>query len=99
VLGRYVRERGALGLEEAIAKMTSAPADRVRLPNRGRLEQGYAADVVVLDAQIVRDNATFENPAQAPTGIRDVIVNGVPVVMAGHQTNARPGRVLRASDA
>jgi N-acyl-D-amino-acid deacylase len=76
VLGRYVRERKALTLQDAIRKMTSAPADRLRLADRGRLAQGMAADVVVFDPATVGDRATFEDPWQYPVGISAVIVNG-----------------------
>ena len=95
VLGEFVRERELLGLEEAVRKMTSAAADRLGLTDRGRLRDGYLADVVVFDPQSVRSNATYEQPRRYPTGIEQVIVNGVPVVLDGEHTGALPGRVLR----
>ena len=97
ILGRYVREMPALPLEAAIAKMTSRPATRIGLRDRGFVRQGYVADLVVLDPATVRDEATFLDPARAPVGIRDVIVSGVATVRDGRQTGARPGKVLRAS--
>lgn len=75
--------------------MTSMPADRARLRDRGRLARGKKADVVVFDAAAVEDRATFEDPHRYPAGIVHVIVNGVPVVRNGEHTGARPGRVLR----
>lgn len=95
VLARFVRERKSIALEEAIRKMTSMPADRLGLKDRGRLEEGYAADLVILDPAIVQDQATFENPHRYPAGISYVMVNGQWVVRHGQQTDARPGRVLR----
>jgi N-acyl-D-aspartate/D-glutamate deacylase len=98
VLGRYVRELGALGLPEAVAKMSSRPAERIGLADRGRAAPGSAADLVIFDADRVIDQATFLDPCRAPIGIRDVLVGGVPVVRDGVQTDARPGKVLRASN-
>jgi len=95
VLARFVRERKAMPLEEAIRKMTSLPADRLGLSNRGRLKEGWAADLVIFDPVTVQDRATFENPHQYPTGISHVMVNGQWVVRDGEQTQARPGHVLR----
>lgn len=95
LLGRVVREDGLLTLERAIAMSTSVPAARAGLADRGVLRPGAFADLVVLDAGAVLDLATFEAPATFPRGIRDVIVNGVPVVRSGEQLDgARPGRVL-----
>jgi N-acyl-D-amino-acid deacylase len=95
VLGRYVREQKVITLEEAIRKMTSLPADQFAFGDRGRLAPGKAADVVVFDAGTVGDRATYAEPHQYPTGIVHVLVNGVPVVRDGTQTDARPGQVLR----
>ena len=95
VLAHYVRERKAMPLEEAIRKMTSSPADRLRLSDRGRLKEGLAADLVIFDPATVQDQATFENPHQYPTGITHVMVNGQWVVRDGEQTEARPGQILR----
>jgi N-acyl-D-amino-acid deacylase len=94
-LARYVRERKVIGLEDAIRKMTSLPADHFGFSDRGRLTPGQAADVVVFDAARVNDRATYENPHQYPAGIVHVLVNGVAVVHNGEHTGATPGRVLR----
>lgn len=95
VLGRYVRERKALTLEQAIHKMTALPARCVGLNDRGRLVTGLAADLVVFDPARVADRATFEAPFQYPEGISAVIVGGAVVVRDGQQLAARPGRALR----
>lgn len=95
ILGRYVREQHVLRLEDAIRKMTSLPAQRVGLTDRGLLRPGMAADVVVFDPQTVIDRATFENPHQLSQGIKYVYVNGRLVLDDGKFTDARPGRGLR----
>jgi N-acyl-D-amino-acid deacylase len=95
VLARYVRERRSMALEEAVRKMTSLPADRLGLADRGRLQEGMAADLVILDPETVQDWATFEDSHRYPTGISHVMVNGQWVVRDGEQTGARPGQVLR----
>jgi N-acyl-D-amino-acid deacylase len=94
VLGEYVRTRKVITLEEAVRKMTSLPADHFRFADRGRLAAGKAADIVVFDPAIVRDEATFERPHAYPRGIPHVIVNGIPVVRNGEQTNAKSGVAL-----
>jgi len=99
VLGVYVREKNVLNLEEAVKKMTSMPADRLSLADRGRLKSGAVADVVVFDATSVSDRGTFQSPHQYPVGIPFVIVNGIVVVDKGAMTSARPGRVLRRGKA
>jgi len=95
ILGRYVHDEHVLSLEEAIRKMTSLAANRVHLDGRGLIKPGFFADIVVFDPQQIRDVATFEDPNRLSTGMRYVLVNGVPVVFAGKQTNALPGRPLR----
>ena len=95
VLGRYVREQHVLRLEDAIRKMTSQPAQRVGLTDRGLLRPGMAADITVFDPSTVVDRATFENPHQYSEGIRYVVVNGGVVLDDGTITDARPGRGLR----
>jgi N-acyl-D-amino-acid deacylase len=95
VLGRYVRERGALPLETAIAKLTSVPAAQVGLRERGLVREGWFADLVVFDAATVIDRATFENPGNYPIGIPHVVVNGRLAVRDGAETGDRPGRLLR----
>lgn len=95
VLGRYVRERGTVTLEEAVRRMTSAPADRLGFAERGRIVRGAVADLTLFDASTVEDRATFEDPHQYPVGIEWVFVSGVAVVSDGEMTGARPGIVLR----
>lgn len=97
VLGRYVRERHVLSLEIAIAKLTSVPAERLGLRDRGSIRAGTAADLVVFDAATVADAATYLEPARYPSGIDHVIVNGQVAVSAGVETGARAGRLLRRS--
>jgi N-acyl-D-amino-acid deacylase len=94
VLSRYVRERRALPLGEAIRKMTSVPAARVRLSDRGRIAVGLAADLVVFDAASVADRATFAEPFQYASGISLVVVNGEVVLRDGQRSPGRPGRPL-----
>lgn len=95
VLAKYVREEGLLSLEEAVRKMTSGPANRLGLTDRGLVRPGMRADLVLFDAAAVRDEATFQEPERYPFGIEWVFVNGVAVVAAGDPTGALPGRVLR----
>lgn len=94
ILGRYVRERGVLSLEEAVRKMSSAVAARLGLRDRGLLRAGQHADVVVFDPVTIRDVATFEEPHRLSTGVRDVWINGIRVLREGAHTGATPGRVL-----
>jgi N-acyl-D-amino-acid deacylase len=95
VLGRYCRDLRLFPLAEAVRRMTSLPADSLRLRDRGRLAPGCFADVVVFDPATVADLATYADPHQYATGVRDVLVNGVPVVRDGALTRATPGRRLR----
>lgn len=95
VLGHYVREEQVLELPDAVRRMTSLPAQTLRLADRGLLTAGAFADVIVLDPRAVADLATFETPHRYATGIEQVIVNGVRVVVDGAITGARPGRRLR----
>ncbi|HEV2833781.1 MAG TPA: amidohydrolase family protein, partial [Pyrinomonadaceae bacterium] len=90
----YVRTRKVLTLEEAIRKMTSWPAMRMRLNGRGLIKEGCWADVVVFDYDTIQDRATYEKPLQYPEGIEYVLVNGQIVIDQGKHTGARPGRVL-----
>ncbi|MEO8855570.1 MAG: D-aminoacylase [Burkholderiaceae bacterium] len=96
VLGRFVRDLGDLDMATAIAKMTSGPAARLGMADRGVLALGKAADIVVFNAQEVRDRGTYLVPCQQAAGVAHVFVNGQSVVDNGEQTAARPGRVLRA---
>ncbi|MGQ9697636.1 MAG: amidohydrolase family protein, partial [Armatimonadota bacterium] len=95
VLGRYVRERGVIPLEEAVRKMTHLPATILRLDRRGMVSTGSYADLVVFDPAQVSDTATYDNPHQTARGIRWVVVNGVVAAEDGRPTGALPGRVLR----
>jgi len=101
VLGRYVRERGALSLMEAIRKMSLMPAERLqeRVPamrNKGRIRMGADADLTIFDPATVADAATYEDPARYSVGIRDVLVNGVAVVRDGKLQEVAPGRAVSA---
>jgi dihydroorotase/N-acyl-D-amino-acid deacylase len=95
ILGKYVREEKLLTLEEAVRKMTSRPAARVGLKDRGILRPGMAADITVFNPATIRDVATFEDPNHYAVGVQHVFVNGVAVVADGKITDARPGRPLR----
>ncbi|MGZ7039684.1 MAG: N-acyl-D-amino-acid deacylase family protein, partial [Thermoanaerobaculia bacterium] len=95
ILGRYVREEKLFSLEEAIRKITSQAADRTHLDDRGILRPGMKADIVVFDAEQIRDVSTFDDPHHFSEGVTDVIVNGVPVLRDGVMTMAGPGRALR----
>jgi N-acyl-D-amino-acid deacylase len=95
LLGRYVREERIIPLEEAIRRLTALPAANLKLRDRGALSAGYFADVVVFDPARIEDHATFEDPHRYATGVRDVLVNGVPVLRSGEHTGATPGRFVR----
>ena len=94
VLGHYVREERLLPLEQAVRKMTSFPAGRLGLRDRGILREGAWADIVIFDPATIEDRATFQNPTQFPVGIDCVLVNGVPTTISGRLQPARAGRVL-----
>jgi len=96
ILGQFVRDEGLLGLEEAVRRMTSAPAARLGLRDRGVLRDGAVADLVVFDPATVRSNATIDEPRRFPDGIGHVIVAGTSVVADGQHTGATPGRALRS---
>jgi len=98
VLGRYVRQLRVLGLEDAIRRMTSLPAQRFRLADRGLLRPGYAADLVIFDERTVSDAATYAAPHAYAQGFSYVLVNGEPVIENGRHTGKRPGQVLRRRD-
>ncbi len=95
ILGKYVREEKILTLEQAIRKMTSFPAQRLGLQDRGLVREGNWADLVIFDPDKVVDKATYEQPYQLPEGIPYVIVNGVIVVERGKKNRKAPGRVIR----
>ncbi len=94
VLGHYSRELGLFSLEEAVRKMTSLPADRFNLGDRGRVSEGKVADLVVVDPATVIDRATYDSPLEAPLGIPTVIVGGQVAVRDGNDTGLRTGGVL-----
>jgi N-acyl-D-amino-acid deacylase len=95
VLGRYVRDERVIALEEAIRRLTSLPAENLRLADRGRIAPGCFADVVVFDPDRIRDHATYDEPHRYATGVVHVAVNGTLVVRDGEHTGALPGRVVR----
>jgi N-acyl-D-amino-acid deacylase len=95
LFGKYVREERVIPLEEAVRKSTSAVATRLGLTDRGTLLDGMKADIVIFDAERIADKATFEAPHQLSVGVQHVLVNGVPVVMNGAHTGAKPGVVVR----
>lgn len=95
LLGRYVRDEGLMPLEEAIRRLTSLPAANIGIRERGRIEQGYFADIVIFDPERISDHATFEQPQQYATGVQHVFVNGVQVLDGGEHTGAMPGRFVR----
>ena len=94
-LGHYVRDERLVPLEEAVRRVTSRPAARVGLRDRGVLKPGLAADITVFDPATIRDVATFEAPNHYAVGVRHVFVNGRAILSDGHMTSERPGRVLR----
>jgi N-acyl-D-amino-acid deacylase len=94
-LGRYVRELGVLGLAECVEHLTSRPARRLGLTDRGVVRVGAVADLVLFDPDTVGDTSTFTQPRQQATGIHTVLVNGVPVLSDGRPTGALPGRSIR----
>ena len=95
ILGRYVREKGLLTIEEAIHKMTGFPAQRLGFQDRGLIKMGHWADIVVFDPKTIIDRATFMDPHQFSSGIHNVIVNGVSIVDIEGQSEELPGKVLR----
>jgi len=96
ILGRYVREQQVMSWEEAVRKMTSLPAQKLRLKTKGILAKHYDADVVIFDPETVMDRSTYENPRQYPAGIDWVLVNGCVVVKNGKHSGKRPGRTIRS---
>ena len=94
-LGHYVRDEKLLPLEQAIRKITSLPAQRQRLRDRGLLKKGYYADITIFDPATIRDRATYENPTQLSEGVKFVFVNGSLEYESGRLTGAVAGRALR----
>jgi N-acyl-D-aspartate/D-glutamate deacylase len=95
VIAKYVREDSVLTLVDAVRRMTSLPANILRLHDRGRIAVGMKADLLVFDPEVIRDNATFERPLQYATGIDYMFVNGAAVIDQGKLTGRRPGTVIR----
>jgi N-acyl-D-amino-acid deacylase len=95
LLGHYVREQKVITLEEAVRRVSSLPAQNLKLDRRGRLKTGYFADVVVFDHEHIADHATYDRPHQYATGVETVLVNGTLVLDRGEHTGATPGRVVR----
>jgi N-acyl-D-amino-acid deacylase len=95
IFARYVRQHGVISLAEAVRRMTSLPAERFGLADRGRVRAGAFADLVVFDPATITDQATYQDPKREPAGVRWVVVNGELVYDHGRHTGARPGRVLR----
>ncbi|MFC9318334.1 amidohydrolase family protein [Streptomyces nigra] len=94
-LGHYVRELGVLSLEECVAHLTSRPARRLRLPDRGLVHEGYRADLVLFDPETVAAGSTFAEPRTPPTGIPHVLVDGRFVIEDGRRTDVLAGRAVR----
>jgi N-acyl-D-amino-acid deacylase len=99
VLAKYVREEHGMRMEEAVRKMTSLAASRVGIQDRGILRPGTFADVVVFDDATIQDQASYTDPLHYATGVKEVFVNGRPVVLDGNMTAERPGRSLRGPGA
>jgi len=95
LLGKYVRDEKVIPLTNAIRRLTSLPAENLRLDRRGKLKKGYYADIVVFDPKTIADHATFEKPHQYATGVIHVFVNGAQVLKDGEHTGAKPGQVVR----
>ncbi|MFW5416437.1 D-aminoacylase [Nocardiopsis sp. CNT-189] len=94
-LGRYSRDLGLLSLEECVAHLTSRPAARLRLPDRGLVREGHRADLVLFDPDTVADTATFDEPRSLPEGIPHVLISGRPVIRDGRRTDVLAGRSVR----
>ena len=97
LLGHYVRDERLLPLEQAIRKITSLPAQRERLRDRGLLKEGYYADITIFDPATIRDRATYKNPTRLSEGVKFVFVNGTLEYEDGRLTGATAGKVLRGA--
>jgi N-acyl-D-amino-acid deacylase len=95
LLGHYVREKNVISVQEAVRRLTSLPAENLKLKQRGALKAGYAADIVVFNPNTITDNATFAKPHQLASGVEHVWVNGQQVLKNGEHTGALPGQVVR----
>ena len=94
-LGRYVRDEHVTSLADAVRRLAALPAQNLKLRDRGELRVGNFADIVVFDPGAIADHATFDRPQQFATGVRDVLVDGTPVLRNGEHTGALPGQVVR----
>ncbi len=94
-LGRYVRDEGLVPLEDAIRRLTRLPAQNWKLKDRGCIDPGCFADLVIFDPATIADRATYDQPMQYAVGVSDVWVNGIRVLRDGEHTGAKPGRVVR----
>jgi N-acyl-D-amino-acid deacylase len=94
LLGKYVRDERVIPLEEAIRKLSGLPAANLGLVDRGLVETGRFADLVVFDPAKIQDHATYDRPHQYATGVEHVFVNGAQVLAAGQHTGAKPGRAV-----
>ncbi|MBS3766462.1 D-aminoacylase [Candidatus Bipolaricaulota bacterium] len=97
ILGKYVREENVLSLEEAVRKMTSFPANKLGLGERGLLKEGYKADIVIFDPETVIDKSTYQDPHRLPEGISHVLVNGRLIIKESKHTEKKSGEVIRKS--
>lgn len=95
ILGRYVREKKIIDIEDAIYKMTMLPAMKMNIKDRGYLATGYKADITIFDKENIIDKSTYTNPHQYPVGIKDVIVNGKAVIINGEHTGELPGELIK----
>jgi N-acyl-D-amino-acid deacylase len=94
VIGKYANEDKVITIPAAIHQLAKLPADNLKLKKRGELKVGNYADVLVFDPVTFKDHATYDNPQQYATGMKDVFVNGTQVLKDGEHTNAKPGRVV-----
>lgn len=99
LFAKYVREDRIISLEEAIRKLTSLPANTMKIKKRGMLKPGFYADIVIFDPNTIKDMATFENPHQLATGVMHVWVNGSQVIKDGEHTGALPGQFVKGPGA
>ena len=90
-----MRDEQVISLQEAIRRLTSFPAENLKIQDRGTLKEGYFADMAIFDPATILDKATFAEPHQYAIGMQHVIVNGVPVLMDGEHTGATPGRFVK----
>ncbi|MEZ5915575.1 MAG: amidohydrolase family protein [Parvularculaceae bacterium] len=95
IFAKYVRDDKTISIEDAVRRLTLLPATNLKLKDRGKLAEGYFADIVVFDPATIADNATFENPHQLSTGVSEVFVNGALTIENGEHTGVKAGRVVR----